>query len=261
MSDRNLAANLQRVGLVAAETEALMSAYATTADWGKVRELALRQNLLGKRTTTHTTEIVKAVARRYLRGPAWLPGSQSAAAFFVSPAAPSRAKQQVAFLYVIAEDALARECLEALVANPSGSSAGAYLHVDDVLSFLGALSADHPELERWQPYLRRRWSQGFCALLRDVGLMEKAPSFRLANPVILPEAFGFIFPWLVEAIGSVRAALDHQALRWWGVNGVEKNQLLAVGQDRGWWRYASAGSMIEFQPHRPAGETLTNALG
>jgi hypothetical protein len=261
MSDRSFAANLQRVGLVAAETETLLSAYATTADWGKVRELALRQNLLGKRTTTHTTEIVKAVARRYLRGPVWLPGPQSAAAFFVSPAVPSRAKHQVAFLYVLAEDVLASECLDALVATPPGSSAGGYLHLDDVLRFLGVLATEHPELERWQPYLRRRWSQGFCALLRDVGFMEKAPSFRLASPVILPEAFGFIFPWLVEATGSIRAALDHQVLGWWGLDGVEKNQLLAVGQNRGWWRYASAGSMIEFQPHRPAGETLTHALG
>lgn len=259
MAGQGFAANLQRVGLAEVETEVLLSAYATAGDWGKVRELALGRNLLGKRTTKHTKGILEAVARRYLRGPAWLPSAQAVAALFASPSVPSRAKTQVAFLYTVADDALVQVCLEALVTSRSAVSA--YLYVDEVLDFLRNVAADHPELERWQPYLRRRWSQGFCALLRDVGFMEKAPSFRLISPVILPEAFGFVFPWLIEAVGSVRAALEHEALGWWGLDVVGKNQLLAVGQDRGWWHYASAGSMIEFRPHQPAGETLTHVLG
>lgn len=261
MGARTYAANLQNVGLVPGETQVLLSAYIEVGDWTKVRQLALEQNLLGKRSTTTVRHILKVVARRYLKGPEWLPDARSAGAFFARPSVPSRAKIQVAFLYTVAEDLLVQACLGSLVLGRPRPRSGTYLHLDEVLAFLRGLEAEHPEVGRWRPYLRRRWASGFLSLLRDGGLMEPAPSWALADPIILPEAFGFVFPWLAERTGSVRAALDHRALVWWGLDAGELRELLSAGQDRGWWRYAAAGSMVEFQPLLPPGGALIDALG
>ncbi len=261
MGARTYAANLQRVGLVPGETQALLSAYIEVGDWAKVRQLALEQNLLGKRSTTTVRGILKAVARRYLKGPEWLPGARSAGTFFAQPSIPSRAKAQVAFLYTVAEDLLVQACLESLVVGRPQPRSGTHLHLDDVLAFLRGMEAEHPQVARWRPYLRRRWASGFLSLLRDGGLMEPAPSWTLADPIILPEAFGFVFPWLAERTGSARAALEHRALAWWGLDAGELRELLSTGQALGWWRYAAAGSMVEFQPLRPPGDALVHALG
>lgn len=261
MGARTYAANLQNVGLVPGETQVLLSAYVEVGDWRKVRQLALEQNLLGKRSTTTVRHILKVVARRYLKGPEWLPDARSAGTFFARPSLPSRAKVQVAFLYTVAEDLLVQACLGSLVLGRPRPRSGTYLHLDEVLAFLRGLEAEHPELGRWRPYLRRRWASGFLSLLREGGLMAPAPSWTLSDPIILPEAFGFVFPWLVERTGSVRSALDHRALAWWGLDAGELRELLAAGQDRGWWRYAAVGCMVEFQPLLPPGGALIDALG
>jgi len=258
---RTYAANLQNVGLVMAESQTLLSAYLQVGDWAKVRQLALEQNLLGKRSTTTVRHILKVVARRYLKGPDWLPPARSAGQFFAQPAVPARAKAQAAFLYTVTEDLLVQVCLESLVLPRPRPLSGSYLHLDEVLSFLRSLEPDHPEVGRWRPYLRRRWSSGFLTLLRAVGFMQPAPSWRLTSPVIFPEAFGFVFPWLVEQTGSARAAMAHKGLGWWALDAVEQSELLARGQDRGWWRYATAGSLLEFEPLHPSTEVLTHALG
>ncbi len=259
MGAQSYPANLQRVGLSMAETQALLSAYLEIGNWGKVRRLALDQNLIGKRSTTTVKEIVKVVARRYLKGPDWLPSAHAAARFFAGNGVPPRAKIQVAFIYTVAEDLLLQTCLESLVlARPL---AGRYLHVNEVLSFLRSLEGDHPEIGRWRPYLRRRWASGLLTLLREIGMMEAAPSWRLTEPVILPEAFGFVFAWLVEHTGSARTALQHRALSLWALDPSERGNLLSRGQERGWWRYAAAGSLLEFQPLYHSTEELAHALG
>jgi hypothetical protein len=250
---RTYAANLQNVGLVALETEVLLDAYHRVGDWSDVRRLAVEENLLGKRSTTTVRHILKVVARRYIKGPEWLPSLPIAATFFAHAAISSRAKTQVAFLYTVAEDRLVQDCLDALVLRLLGGASGGFVHVDDVTDHLRQLSNVHPELGRWRPYLRRRWASGFLSLLRDVGFLGPAPSAQLSDPVILPEAFGFVFPWLVDHTGGARTALNHQALAWWAVDPDEKRTLLAAGQERGWWRYAAAGSMIEFEPIATAG--------
>jgi hypothetical protein len=216
---------------------------------------------LEKRSTITVKHILKVVTRRYLKGPTWLPDGRAAALFFAEPSMSTRAKVQVAFLYTVAEDMLVQACLENLVLSHGHPLKGEYLHLDDVLTFLKILAADHPEVAHWQPYLRRRWSSGFLSLLRDAGFLEPATSSHLVDPVILPEAFCFIFLWLVEFTGSVRAALAHVVLKWWSLDPIEQSKLLATGVDRGWWRYAAAGSVIEFQPLRCMGHVQTHAMG
>jgi hypothetical protein len=261
MGSKTYAANLQNVGLARAETEALLGSYAQSGDWAKVRDLALGQNLLGKRSTITVRHILKVVARRYLRGPEWLPDGQSAGRFFAHPSVPLRAKTEVAFLYTVAEDPLVQCCHEQLVLSAAPDKLDAYLHTERVVTFLEELATKHPELARWKPYLRVRWSQGFLSLLRDVGFVEPVPSWRLSRPVVLAEAFGFVFPWLAAAMGSPRAAFPHRCLRWWGLDAAETRRLLGAGQERGWWGYASSGSVVEFKPSRRPGEVLSGALG
>ena len=262
MGSTTYAANLQNVGLVAAETRDLLAAYSESGDWRKVRHLALDQNLLSKRSTTTVSHILKVVRRRYLKGPEWLPGGQSAGSLFANPSVPERAKVEVAYLYTVAEDLLVQSCLEGVVFGSLGKvPAGAYLHTDEVLAYLDELGAQHPELAHWQPYLKKRWSQGLLSLLRETGFMETAPSWKLVRPIVLPEAFGFVFPWLAKATGSPRAALSHPCLGWWGLERPEARRLLAVGQELGWWRYAASAAVVEFKPRYNPGEVLTRDLG
>lgn len=256
-SDGRFAANLQNVGMVLGETEALLSAQRDLGDWAKVRTRTLDENLLNKRSTTTVRHILKVVRRRYLEPPAWLP-RDAAFSFFAAPNVPQRAKAQVAFLYTLAEDDLARTCLQRLVLD---GPVGRFLHPNDVIDLLDVLGASHDELVSWKPYLKRRWAQGFLSLLRDGGFVEAVPSQRLIKPVILPEGFALVFPWLVVIEGSARSALSHPALFLWGLDDAAKASLLREGQQRGWWRYTAAGSMVEFHPQYSSVEELAGALG
>jgi hypothetical protein len=103
-----------------------------------------------------------------------LPHAQSAGTFFARPSVPSRAKVQVVFLSTVAEDPLVQPCLGSLVLGRPRPRSGTYLHLDEVLAFLRGLEAEHPELGRWRPYMRRGWASGFLSLLRDGGL-ERHP--------------------------------------------------------------------------------------
>lgn len=257
MTTERFAANLQNVSMVLSETQTLLAAYCELGDWGKVREHALDENLLGKRSTTTVRHILKVVRRRYLEAPDWLPKAP-AFAFFAHPAIPVRAKAQVAFVYTLAEDVLARTVHQALVLS---AGEGSYLHPTDVVRFLEIQASDHHELAMWKPYLRKRWAQGFLALLRNGGFAAAAPSWQLIEPVILPEGFALLFSWLVEHERSARAAFHHPGFQLWGLDDADKASLLRQGQQRGWWRYASGGAMVEFQPQYASVEELVGALG
>lgn len=254
------AANLQNVGLVPNESRILLAAFADSGDWADVRRRALDDNLMGKRSTITARHILKVVARRYLRPAPCLPPGQLTARLFARRDLPDRAAGQVAFLYTVAEDELASVLMDELV-RPRLEVDGASLHRDEVLQSLRSLETEHPELTRWQPYLRKRWASGFLTLLRDGGFMAAAPSTAVARPAILPQAFGFIFGWLATSNGSPKASLNHRALQLWAIDPVELRTLLGEGQDRGWWRFAFRGDMFDFHPQWQTHEDLIDALG
>lgn len=254
------AANLQNVGLVPNETRVLLTAFAESGDWKAVRRQALEENLIGKRSTITTRHILKVIARRYIRSGDGLPSAHLSARFFARTGIPDRARIQVAFLYTVAEDALAATLLQSIVI-PKLPSDATTLHPNDVLQHLRTLEAEHPELARWRPYLRRRWASAFLSLLRDGGFMSAGASWALARPSILPQAFGFVFGWLALSNGSPKAALQHPAIQLWAVDATELRALLAEGQDRGWWRFAFRGELFDFHPGWRSNEELIDVLG
>jgi Putative inner membrane protein (DUF1819) len=250
------AANLQNVGLVLDETETLLAAFVEAQDWQEVRRRALDDNLLGKRSTTTVRHILKVIRRRYLEPPSWLPTPDLVGRFFSRPPVSARAKTQVAFLYVLAEDRLVREAIQTLVLDPLP----AHLHLEEALGFLRGLEREHATVAGWQPYLRRRWSSGLLTLLREVGFLDSSPSSPVRKPIVQPSAFALIACWLVAHTPTRRAGLDHDAFRYWALDDSERSALLRAGNERGWWTYAAAGGLLEFTPAFGSLEELIGAL-
>lgn len=256
--EQRFVANLHRVGLAVQDTETLLGALLQTGDWPEVVHLARSENLLAKSGSGRTKAVLDAVGRRYLAPPDWLPTRDLVARFFTTRA-PIRAKAQVAFLYLLAEDALARTCLAALVLDRPATRES--LYTADVVRFLEDLRSTHAELSRWSASTLKRWSQGFLSVLREVGFVERGTSNRLIDPVVLPEAFAFVLAWLIERTGSAKAAVDHQAFELLALDGTERRALLAEGHRRGWWRYAELGGAMELTFHAGTVEGLIDALG
>lgn len=252
--------NLTRVGVVARETGVILGAYQRTRSWDDVRRLTLQENLLGKHSTTRAREIGKSVRRRFHEPRQSLPGAEQAARFFSNERIPERARAQVAFLYVLADDALTASVHDQIVI-PRLTRALASLHGDEVLQHLASRATESPELGKWSPSVRRKWASAFLSLLRDGGFMMPPPLQDLARPSILPAAFGFVFGSLASANGSAKAALDHPLIRWWAIDPAELRTLLAEGQDRGWWRFAFRGNLFDFHPEAQTPEALIDALG
>lgn len=251
-------ANLHRVGLVVADTERLLSEFNRTRDWAAVVAGARAENLLAKTGSGRTKAVLDAIERRYLSPPDWLPDTELVARFFTT-AVPVRAKAQVAFVYLVAEDALARRCLASLVLERPTDRQN--LYTADIVRLLEDLRSSHPELDRWSASTLKRWSQGFLSVLREIGFVERGSLNRLIDPVIMPEAFAFVLAWLVERTGSAKMAIEHDVFGLLALDATERRALLAEGQRRGWWRYAELGGAMELALTHGTIEELIDALG
>jgi len=238
-------AHLQRGGIGLQEMRRLLETFAEQSDWEKVRELAFRENLLGKTSDHMVKDLLAAFKRRFLSSLGLPPVELVAQMMRMS--IPENAKRQTLFPYFLLSDALVKQCYCDLVLNrltlnwPALTSA-------EVLEHLQALSADHPELTRWTDYLRRRWARGFLTLLRRFGLMEPYPGNTLRRLFILPEPFAFFWLWFWERGSSFWDAWGQELWRLLQTDERRRDELLAEGQVRGWWIYQRSRDIVHFQP-------------
>lgn len=242
-------AHLQRDGTGLEEMRRLLLAWAKHGDWERLREQALRENLLGKRSDDFIKDLLGAFRRRFLR-PTDLPPAPLVARMLQAPI-PEAAQVQMLFPYFLRADPLAERCYRDLVL-PRLEAAAPALTTAEVQAHLEALAREHPELARWSPILRARWARGFTALLRRFQLMEQAPRTGLKRLYLLPEPFAFFWLWAWEQNGSFWEA---DRLDLWTLLQADKRvreELLAEGQLRGWWTYQRSGSIVSFHPRFPA---------
>lgn len=254
-------ANLQRAGAAIPETITLLTEYARCHDWQKVREAALKENLLQKGSSHTVKGILTAIRQRF-----WNTDSQLPPADLVSQAMitdiPPAAKSQILYPYVCATDALVKQTMLHLVKPLITSSSDASLTSDDVRGSLRIEMASHPELEAWSDYLQVRWSKGFLALLRDFGLMEAAPGNRLVRPVVRVEAWAFFLLWLLHSGVVPLAALENSLWDLYLMRESDKEALLTEAQARGWLYYSRAADIVELQPrHASLEEWIHAGLG
>ncbi len=239
------AAHLQRDGVGVREMLVLLDAYARYGDWERVRREALDKNLLGKTSRSHVRGFLQAFRRRFLSD-VGLPPARALALFVHAPV-PEAATLQVLLAYYLRTDPLAERCYRDLIL-PRFSDLRAELTTSEVAEHLAFLGRDHPELRRWSTTLRERWIQGFRALLRRLGLMERAPSCRLRRPWVLPETFAFFWLWAWQCSGSVQKAEENDLWELYRLEPGDRERLLAEGQIRRWWVYQRSGLIVQFRP-------------
>lgn len=242
-------AHLQRGGTGLEEMRRLLLAWAEHGDWERLRQQALRENLLGKRSDDLIKDLLGAFRRRFLRPHPDLPPAPLVARMLGAPV-PEAARTQVLFPYFLRADPLAERCYRDLVL-PRLEEASPALTRAEVQAHLETLAGEHPELARWSPILRVRWARGFVALLRHFNLMERHPRTGLRHLYLLPETFAFFWLWAWEQNGSFWEA-DRLDL-WTLLQADERvrEELLAEGQLRGWWTYQRSGSIVSFHPRFP----------
>lgn len=251
-------ANLHRGGTGLPEMRCLLELFAEHEDFEKLRQQALKENVLGKTSDHHVKAMLYAFKRRFLQA------SDMPPAHLVAGTMSSRmvdaAKTQILFPYFLRSDALAEECYRRLVLTRLGSPE-AHLTTAEVVGYLAILSESHRELSKWSDYLRLRWSRGFLALLRHFGLMERHPRTQLRHLWLLPEAFAFFWLWLWQQDSSSWKAERSELWELFQVDERRKNELLAEGELHHWWYHNRLGRIVQFQPKfTSVEEWLVNGL-
>ncbi|MGY4706948.1 BrxA family protein [Candidatus Bipolaricaulota sp. J31] len=238
-------AHLQRGGIGLQEMQQLLRAYAEHGDWGKVRELVVREGFLGKTSDYTAKAMLRAFKRRFLSD-LGLPPVDLVARMMCSDI-PRPAKVQTLLPYYLLSDRLVLHCYRELVLKRLGSERPA-LTTSEVREHLEALSTEHEELGRWSDYLRRRWARAFITFLRHFGLMERHPHNELRRLWLSPETFGFFWLWFWERDGSFWSVKEKELWILLQLDGRRCEELLCEGQLRGWWVYQRSGDMVQFRP-------------
>jgi hypothetical protein len=260
LEERRYAANLQRVGTAISETMAILREYTKSKDWNFVRNLVLRENLLRKRSSGTIEEVFQAVKSRFSTAEQFLPPLDDVANYLAKDI-PLASKAQVLYIYHCYYDDLVRELVLRLVSPKLRSDAQPELTSKEVARFISEEAKIHLELRRWSDYLRKRWSRGFLALLRDYGFMEESPSSRLVKTPLRVEAFTFFLLGFLERGFTHGKALRSEIWALYILDEKNLEALLTKSQVSGWLHYLRAGDVVELSPtYKSLGEWL-DALG
>lgn len=253
-------ANLQRCGAIIAESLILLEEYNKNKDWNYVKEKAITQNILSKKSSITIDAILRGAKSRFYNVNG-LP-KMDELSLFVSSKAPEKAKVQALFPYICITDTLVHEIMQRLVEPSLNSVAGeSTLSKEKLLDFLVKESQTHPELNKWSDYLKKRWIRGLLSLLRDFDLMQSAPGFKLSKPALRIETFAFFCLWLLFSGKSGIEVMQNEIWSIFFLSAPEIEQLLESSQRRGWITYYRAGEIISIGTDYKSLEEWSNALG
>jgi len=253
-------ADLQHAGTAIPESIVILSEYLKHQDWNQLRVSVLRRNLLKKRSSVTASNFLRASRRRFFVDHARLPSADSVAYAMVADM-PYIAKAQILYPYVCKADALVEQMILRLVKPRLEESFSSELTKKDVLNFLREESSSHPELQSWADSLTMRWTRGFLALLRDFGIMERAPSNRLSRPVVRVEAFTFFLLGLLQSGFSTVKVINSPLWDLYFLKSPEIERLLVEAQAGGWIYYSKAGDVVELKPqYTSIGEWFKSGL-
>lgn len=251
-------AHLQRGGVGLLEMRRLLEAFAEHGDFERLKQQALKENLLGKTSQHIIRDMLGAFKRRFLQDLGLPPANLVAQA--MRSHLPDAAKNQILFPYFVCSDPLVEECYRELVLTKL-SYPQARLDTKEVFNHLSAISESHPEIAKWTETLRLLWSRGFLALLRHFGLMERYPRNQLRRLYLLPEPFAFFWLWFWQESNSFWDAQRNGVWTILQLDERSKEELLIDGQLKGWWHYQRLGDIVNFQPRfKSVKEWLENGL-
>lgn len=250
--------NLQRTGVFISETQQALRAFGEHGSFSRLREEVFRENLLRK-TSSHTLAgLIRAFYQRFVvPHPPLPPGVLVGKA--MRSGLPEAVKKQILFPYYIVSDALVHDIYLYLVLPRLRGQAT--LTREEVIAYLEAQVASHPELGKWAPYTRLRWARGMLALLRAFNLLERAPGIKLLPLYLHRETFAFFWLWLRQEGFAVQEAT---ALELWDLLQAKErlDDLLGQGQRQGWWYYQRSADFVEFTPRfATVEEWLEDAVG
>lgn len=252
-------ADLQRVGSLIDESLIALAECAKVGTWKKAKELIRRSNLLNKRSSTTLQGALAAIRKRFLSNHEFLPNSNLLAKA-VTKGIPRKAKVQILYPYICESDQLIKTLVLNVVAKKIESSHSTLTKLD-VLDFIENEQKRRPELKKWSDYLKKRWTRGFLAFLRDFGIMEKAPSNKLLKPLLRAETFTFFMLGLLQRNLIPLEALRNNVWKLYFMKDFDIEQLLIDAQARGWFHFSRAGDIIELKPRYSLERWLDECLG
>lgn len=249
-------ANLQRVGTIIPETLVLLEELNRNKNWNKVKQKALSENILSKKSSTTITGILRSVRNRYFDVPELPPLAHLS--MFVSSNISEKTKIQALFPYTCKTDPLIECYIRELVKSTINSLTGRELLKDELLAFLENKSKTHLELRSWSEKLKKRWVRGLLALLRDYEFMEPAPHFTLNKPFLITETFAFFLLNMLFDGNSGIAVINHDIwdLYLMSENDIERN--LIETQKKGWINYQKAADMTKISANFNSMEAWIN---
>jgi len=239
-------ADLQRVGSLIDETLIVLKEYNESKNWRQVKDKVFSQNLMNKQSSQTTIGILAAIYKRFFRSYEFLPSVELLAKAVVKKFSKV-VKAQLLYPYICESDSLVKNILLNLVANKIYRSQ-MVLTKDEVLEFLEQEQNFHSELKKWSEYLKKRWTRGFLAFLRDFNIMEKAPSNRLIKPSLRIETFAFFMLGLLDKNLNIDQIFKNEV---WHLYFLKKNEVehfIVEMHARGWVYYSKAGDVMELLP-------------
>lgn len=252
-------ADLQRVGSLINESLTVLTGYAKLENWEKTTDKIISGNLLGKRSSQTSQGILAAIRKRFLVNHEFLPRSEILAKAVYKNMSKT-IKSQLLYPYICESDPLVKNLLSNVVAKRIDRSS-AVVTKADVLDFLESEQKVHSELKKWSDYLRRRWTRGFLAFLRDFNIMEKAPSNRLLKPLLRLESFTFFMLGLLEKKSSPTEIFHNEIWCLYFLKSADIERFLIDAQAQGWVYYSRAGDIIELKPKYQLEKWLDEFLG
>lgn len=242
--NRRYVAAFQRVGAIYEETIVLLNEFAHEGDLGIVKEKVLHENLLKKRSSTWSENILRVVKNRFFAGSKLLPNGRQISKF-VSSNISRYSKIQALYQYVCSSDPLVDRLIAELVAPPLIEYGVSRLTKQMYHEFWEKECQNHPELQAWASSVSGTWQRKFFAFLRASGIMEKAPSVRIRKPVIRVEPFTFFLYGLLDKKFSGLEIVESSLWRRYFMSENDVEYALSSVQERGWLQYRRMGSIVE----------------
>lgn len=242
------------------ETRQVLQHLAMGQTLDEVRRLVLDANLFGKQSH-HTRQATWDAVRLRLSGIGDMQRIHRLGQI-ISSASLTRQSQNLILFYELCRSQplladMTTDCL-----YPLYLSGRSVIDKGDVIKWLAATTASHPEIDTWSPQTREKIASNFLSLVRDFGLVTGTVQKRLAHLYVPLYTFIYIVYDLVAQGLSARAIIDSSSFHLVLIDRDDLFLMLADATKAGYLTFRQAGTIYDLTlQYRDIDEVLQHVAG
>jgi len=254
MNVAKLNSGLVREGVSIREMLKLLQLHNEVKDYAKLREIAFKENILGKNSDSRIENILRAFRKRFLNNNE-LPPAEVLGEVIKSDISDVGKKQILLPYYLYSDDLLRLAYLELVVKSIKLERSLTLSHTD-VVDFLKEIGKEHKNVRKWSKNLKKKWATRFLTFLRTFGILEKFPENRLKKIHVIPSTFAFFTLWFISNGRTFKSILSHDLWEMYLLERDEIIELAYAASRKGWWLVEVSGDIVSFQTNYSLEEWL-----